>query len=139
LRSGRVLETPDRHLPQRTPAEARHDRHDSYHKKTERHSAWGRCFSPTPKRRILCLPLIIPVCSLAVMIDTLSDAHLADYAAIEPMYVDGVAGVFNLGANFGTMFFRWTPVRSEDGPVMFERSPAFVLVQPRSALLCGRR
>jgi hypothetical protein len=69
----------------------------------------------------------------------LSDAHLADYAAIEPMYVDGVAGVFNLGANFGTMFFRWTPVRSEDGPVMFERSPAFVLVQPRSALLCGRR
>ena len=36
----------------------------------------------------------------------LSDANLADYAAIEPMYVDGVAGVFNLGANFGTMFFR---------------------------------
>ena len=68
----------------------------------------------------------------------LSDANLADYAAIEPMYVDGVAGVFNLGANFGTMFIRWTPVRSEDGPVMFERSPAFVLVQPRSALLCGK-
>jgi hypothetical protein len=68
----------------------------------------------------------------------LLDATFADYAAIEPMYVDGVAGVFNLGANFGTMFFRWTTVRSEDGPVMFERSPAFVLVQPRSALLCGK-
>ena len=68
----------------------------------------------------------------------LSDAAFADYAAIEPMYVDGVAGVFNLGANFGTMFFRWTPVRSEDGPVMFERSPGLVLVQPRSALLCGK-
>jgi hypothetical protein len=68
----------------------------------------------------------------------LSDANLADYAAIEPMYVDGVAGVFNLGANFGTMFFRWTPVRSEGGPVMFERSPGLVLVQPRSALLCGK-
>ena len=37
----------------------------------------------------------------------LSDAAFADDAAIEPMYVDGVAGVFNLGANFGTMFFRW--------------------------------
>jgi hypothetical protein len=46
----------------------------------------------------------------------LSDAAFADYAAIEPMYVDGVAGVFNLGTNFGTMFFRWTPVRSEGGP-----------------------
>ena len=34
--------------------------------------------------------------------------------------------------------FGGTPVRSEDGPVMFERSPAFVLVQPRSALLCGK-
>jgi hypothetical protein len=40
----------------------------------------------------------------------LSDAHLADYAAIG----------------------------SEGGAVMFERSPAFVLVQPRSALLCGK-
>jgi hypothetical protein len=34
------------------------------------------------------------------MIDTLSGAHLADFAAIEPIYVDGIAGVFNLGPNF---------------------------------------
>jgi hypothetical protein len=45
----------------------------------------------------------------------LSDANLADYAAIDPIYIDGIAGVFNLGANFGTMFFRWAPTRSEGG------------------------
>ena len=38
------------------------------------------------------------------MIDTLSDAHLADFAAIEPIYVDGIAGVFNLGPNFATLY-----------------------------------
>jgi hypothetical protein len=68
----------------------------------------------------------------------LSDAAIADYAAIEPMYVDGVAGVFNLGANFGTMYFRWVPVRGDGGGITYERSPAFVMVQPRAPLLCGK-
>jgi hypothetical protein len=64
----------------------------------------------------------------------LSDANLADYAAIDPIYVDGVAGVFNLGVNFGTMLFRWVPVRSEGGGLTYES----VLVQPRTSLLCGK-
>ena len=61
----------------------------------------------------------------------LSDAHLADYAAIEPMYVDGVAGVFNLGANFGTMSFgglrsaaRAARSCSKDRQASFSCSPA---------------
>ena len=72
------------------------------------------------------------------MIDTLSDAHLADFAAIEPIYVDGIAGVFNLGPNFATLFFRWIPVKSEGGIIGYERAPAIVVTQPRSALICGK-
>jgi hypothetical protein len=68
----------------------------------------------------------------------LSDTVFADYAAIDPIYVDGVAGVFNLGANFGTMFFRWVPVRAEGGAMTYERSPTIVMVQPRATLLCGK-
>jgi hypothetical protein len=34
------LETPDRDLTQRTTAEARHARNDSYHKRIQQYSAW---------------------------------------------------------------------------------------------------
>jgi hypothetical protein len=56
----------------------------------------------------------------------------------EPICVDGIAGVFNLGVNFGTMLFRWVPVRSDGGGLTYERSPTLVLVQPRTSLLCGK-
>ena len=29
-----------------------------------------------------------------------------DYSALDPVFVDGIAGVFNLG-NFSVMYFRW--------------------------------
>ena len=30
-----------------------------------------------------------------------------DYSALDPVFVDGIAGVFNLGENFSVMYFRW--------------------------------
>jgi hypothetical protein len=67
-----------------------------------------------------------------------TETLLADYAALDPVYVDGIAGVFNLGPNFSAMFFRWQPVRAENGVITYERAPAMVLIQPRAALLCGK-
>jgi hypothetical protein len=46
-----MLETPARDLTQRTDAEARHDRNDSYHKNTERHSTLAGAFTHTDERK----------------------------------------------------------------------------------------
>ena len=55
MRSGRVLETPDHHLPHAPGLRhGAHDRNDSYHKKTERHSALPGA-SHTPGKELLCL------------------------------------------------------------------------------------
>jgi hypothetical protein len=65
--------------------------------------------------------------------------HLtADFACLDPIYVDGIAGVLNLGSNFSTLFFRWAPKQSEGGIITFEKVPAMLIVQPRSTLICGR-
>jgi hypothetical protein len=69
------------------------------------------------------------------MISSLSENHFEDFAALDPIYVDGVAAVFNLGPNFATMFFRWAPVKCNGG-VIYERTSSHVIVQPRSSLLC---
>jgi hypothetical protein len=38
------------------------------------------------------------------------DAQLiADFACLDPVYVDGIAGTLNLGETFATLYFRWTP------------------------------
>jgi hypothetical protein len=68
----------------------------------------------------------------------LDERLLADYAALDPVYVDGIAGVFNLGPNFSTVFFRYNPVRTNSGIIVYERTPTMLLVQPRSALVCGK-
>jgi hypothetical protein len=68
----------------------------------------------------------------------LSETLLGDYAALDPVYVDGIAGVFNLGPNFSTVFFRYNPVRTDNGIIVYERTPTMLLIQPRSTLVCGR-
>jgi hypothetical protein len=71
------------------------------------------------------------------MIETLTEQLINDFACLDPTYVDGIAGVLNLGSNFSTLFFRWNPARTEGGVIAYERIPALVLMQPRSALICG--
>jgi len=62
----------------------------------------------------------------------------ADFACLDPVYVDGIfaEGVMNLGANFATPYFRWSPCgRAGNGAVSIERAPALFLIRPRSSLL----
>jgi hypothetical protein len=67
----------------------------------------------------------------------MDDKMLADIAALDPVYVDGVGGVTNLGANFGTLFFRYVPVKTENGGLLYERTPVLYVMRPRSSLICG--
>jgi len=63
---------------------------------------------------------------------------IADFACLDSVYVDGIfaEGVMNLGANFATPYFRWTPTgRAGNGVVSMQRTPALFLIRPRSSLL----
>ena len=66
------------------------------------------------------------------------DRTLAEFSALDPVYVDGIAGVFNLGQNYSSVFFRWAPVRSDGGIITYEKVPVMVLVQPRAGTICGK-
>lgn len=68
--------------------------------------------------------------------EILSDRLMADFACLEPIYVDGIAGVLNLGANFATLFFRWIPVSSANGIINYERTPAMNIVRPVASRVC---
>jgi hypothetical protein len=61
------------------------------------------------------------------------DKQWLDASILDPVYVDGVGSVFNLGGNFGTVFFRFLPVRSGGG-IIYERSPVLYIVRPMSSL-----
>ena len=47
------------------------------------------------------------------MIDEVDARLIGDFACLDPVYVDGIAGTLNLGETFATLYFRWTP-RSDD-------------------------
>jgi hypothetical protein len=47
--------------------------------------------------------------TLEVTDDDVDGRLIADFACLDPVYVDGMAGVLNLGANFASLYFRWTP------------------------------
>jgi hypothetical protein len=66
---------------------------------------------------------------------TLDDEAMAEFAALDPVYVDGRLGpLINLGANFGTHYFRWVPVPSEKG-IIYRKVPSLLLVRPMSSLV----
>lgn len=66
----------------------------------------------------------------------LDNDMMADIACMTPIYVDGVLGVINLGANFMTCYFRWRAIRSDEtGRIVYEKSVAHVLVRPRASIL----
>jgi hypothetical protein len=60
---------------------------------------------------------------------------IADFACLEPIYVDGIVseGVVSLGVNFATPYFRWVPAVHE-GRVIMERVPAIYLIRPIASL-----
>jgi hypothetical protein len=68
--------------------------------------------------------------------EPLTERLLNDFACLDPIYVDGIAGVLNLGENFGTLFYRWS-AKLTSGVVSYERLPAMTLIRPRASLVCG--
>ena len=60
--------------------------------------------------------------------------NIADFACLDPVYVDDCGGAVNLGTNLNLMFFRYVPVIREGAPVRFERTPCLSLVMP---LVCN--
>jgi hypothetical protein len=54
---------------------------------------------------------------------------------IDPVYVDGVATVLDLGPNFGTVYFRYVPVQS-GGQIIYTKTPILYLVRPRASSVC---
>lgn len=67
-----------------------------------------------------------------------SEQLLVDFACLDPIYVDGVAGLLNFGASFGVLYYRWVAVRSEGGRMIYEKAPALHVRQPRSSLVTGQ-
>ena len=70
--------------------------------------------------------------------DEMSDQLIADFACIDPVYVDGVAGLMNLGENFAALYFRWKMVGVGTHGKLFERQPALVLVRPTTSVGCPK-
>ena len=60
---------------------------------------------------------------------------MAEFACLDPVYVDGIAGLMNLGTNFSIQYFRWTPVGVEGGKVLYQKTAALRLVRPRASLI----
>jgi hypothetical protein len=66
---------------------------------------------------------------------SINERFMADCVCLDPVYVDGadVEGIVNLGTNFATPFFRWTPI-VQGGRITFEKTPALYLVRPIASL-----
>lgn len=69
------------------------------------------------------------------MQDLLSERLRAEFGEMQPIYIDGVAGLLNLGDNFATYYFRWV-ASIQSGAVC--RQPALVLIRPRKSMLCRK-
>lgn len=62
---------------------------------------------------------------------------LAAIACIEPIHVDGMIGVIDLGETFLTCFYRLRAVKFDAGQMVYEREPVLSLVRPRHSLVPG--
>jgi hypothetical protein len=63
----------------------------------------------------------------------LNERLMADFACLDPVYVDDALGALNLGANCQLLLFRWQCVSHSAGE--FEKVPAVNLVFPRTSVL----
>ena len=70
--------------------------------------------------------------------DEMSEQLMADFACLDPVYVDGVAGLMNLGDNFAALYFRWKVVGAGPHGKLYERQPAVVLVRPIQSVGCPK-
>jgi hypothetical protein len=62
-----------------------------------------------------------------------SERLLADFACLDPVYVNDAATALNLGTNCQLLLFRWQCVSHSAGE--FEKVPAVNLVFPRTSVL----
>jgi len=60
---------------------------------------------------------------------------LADFACLDPIYVEDAAGVVNLGTNFQLLFYRWQRVANYGDQRDYERTAAVNLILPRTSVL----
>jgi hypothetical protein len=66
---------------------------------------------------------------------TLDQNAIEEFAAIDPIYVDGrLEPLVNLGTNFAAYYFRWIPVHSSNGAIVYKKTPVLILVRPMSSL-----
>lgn len=58
---------------------------------------------------------------------------LSAYAALEPIYAAGIAGLVQFGEDFMTCFFRWG-FHQENGLMVREKIPALAIIRPVSSV-----
>jgi hypothetical protein len=64
-----------------------------------------------------------------------NDRLLADFACLDPIYVDGIARILNLGTNFQVLYFRWVPTQSKHGLTTMEKAPAASVIRPKTSIM----
>jgi hypothetical protein len=64
--------------------------------------------------------------------DGMTEDEVISFNCLEPQYVDGIAGMVNLGANLAVLYFRWQMTASG----LYERAPALRIVGPIASITC---
>jgi hypothetical protein len=68
----------------------------------------------------------------SILADGMTEDEIVGFNCLEPQYVDGVAGMVNLGANFAVLYFRWQMTTGG----IYERAPALRVVGPVGSIAC---
>jgi hypothetical protein len=64
----------------------------------------------------------------------LTEDEIVAFNCLEPLYVDGVAGMANLGTNFAILYFRWNMIVGGG----HEKVPALKIIRPVSSIIACR-
>jgi hypothetical protein len=62
---------------------------------------------------------------------------LGEVAGMEPVPVDGLLGLVNLGDTFLTCYYRWVPLKFENGILVREKHVTLVITSPRVSVRPG--
>jgi hypothetical protein len=65
----------------------------------------------------------------------MNERLMADFACLDPVYVEDAAGVVNLGTNFQLLLYRWARMANNGDSNDFERTAAVNLILPRTCVL----
>jgi hypothetical protein len=66
---------------------------------------------------------------------TMDERLMADFACLDPVYVDDAAGAVNLGTNVQLLFYRWARVSNNGNPNDYEKTAVVNLILPRTSIL----